>query len=486
MFKLNQPPTNNFNLFCLPISAADQQEAWHESEKQSNAIARHNAYLNLVSLRTFRNWLSEELEAETAAWPSQDSLPAIWEIVNGTAIQLEETRLVLIPRNEADIEELCVPQEWVDIPSWVADYYLAIEIILDGDEDDCWLRVRGFATHRQLKNQGKFNESDRTYSLPIEELTTNLTVMEATIGLSWQAEVSPLPTLSSSQSAHLLKILGDSSLYSPRLRVDIPFVYWGALLADEKSRQQLYNLRLGQIMSEVIPTRQPIILKQWLQNVMENGRNAVENIWQAFDTLYVQPEAVRSRVGTQTASGDAIAPIVSLLQPHQPDRIRRQAAGVLGEIGTGNRDAIAALIQLLQTTQDEETRWQASLSLGKIDPGNPLAGVKKARLIDMGMQLGGHRLGLIVAIRPKLEGRIGVCLQVQPLDNGTKLPPHLKLSVLSELGETISGLETQARSDDRGGGKDEILELRFSPPPQTLFRVRISVDNLNITEDFIA
>lgn len=486
MFKITQPEKNNFNLLCLQISATDQQEAWYKSEKQSSAIARYNAYLNLLCWQTFWHWLSEASEVEPSIWPSRDSLPAIWEVVNGTAIQLGETRLVLIPNSDADIEEFCVPQEWVDIPNWVADYYLAIEVILDGDEDDCWMRVIGFTTHRQLKNKGRYNESDRTYSLAIEELTENPIVIQATMGISWQAEVPPLPNLSRSQITHLLEILGDSAIYSPRLRVDIPFEHWGALLADEKSRQKLYNLRLSQLVSEVTLTRQPIVLKQWLQNVMENGRNAAENIWQTFETLYVQPEAVRSRVRTQIASGDAIAPIVSLLQPHQPDRIRRQAAGVLGEIGTGSPDAITALIQLLQTTQDEETRWQASLSLGKIDPGNPLGGVKKARVIDMGMQLGVHKLGLIVAIRPKLEGRIGVCLQVQPLDNGTKLPPHLKLSVLSELGEPISGLEVEARSNDRGRGKDELLELRFSPPPQTLFRVQISVDDLNITEDFIA
>ncbi|MCL1463896.1 DUF1822 family protein [Argonema galeatum] len=486
MFSLNQGKTANFDLLCLQISPAYQQEAWQESEKQSNAIARHNAYLNYVSLKAFLTWLSEESEVQPSVWPSQNSLPAIWEVVNGTAIQLGETRLVLIPCDDADKSELCVPQEWVDIPNWVADYYIAVEVILDGDEDDCFLRVGGFTTHRQLKNKGRYNESDRTYSLPTESLTKNLTVMQATIGLCLQEKVPPLPTLSIAQIMNLLKILSDSSLYSPRLRVDIPFEEWAALLADEKSRQQLYNRRMGLLIPDFTPSQQPIVLKGWLQDIVEKGRNAVDDIWQTFETLYAQPEAVRSRVKSQTSSPDAIGPVISLLQPHQSDRIRRQAAGVIGEIGAGNRDAIEALIQLLKTTQDEETRWQASLSLGKIDPGNPLAGVKKARRIDMGMQLGGHRLGLIVAIRPKLEERIGVSLQVQPLDNSTKLPPNLKLSVLSESGETISGLETQARSDDEGRGKDEFLELRFSPPPRKLFRVRLSVDNLNITEDFIA
>ncbi|PSO81051.1 MAG: hypothetical protein BRC41_15925 [Cyanobacteria bacterium QH_9_48_43] len=51
------------------------------------------------------------------------ALPSFWEVVNGTAIALSGVRLVLIPSEAADLSELRVPQEWVDIPSWGGDYY---------------------------------------------------------------------------------------------------------------------------------------------------------------------------------------------------------------------------------------------------------------------------------------------------------------------------------------------------------------------------
>jgi Protein of unknown function (DUF1822) len=493
MLNLNKMDRDDSDQLYLEVSSTNQQQAWHIAQNQSNAIARYNAYLNSVCLKTFLSWFKDWIEEtnlpQPEVWPNEETLSNIWEFVNGTAIQMGETRLVLIPSDETDAETLCVPQEWIDIPSWVGDYYLAIQVNLDDDEGECSIEVRGFTTHRQLKNNGRYNESDtpdgtlreRTYSLPLEDLIENLTTLKLTLGLNLQEKVPELSAISDAEALKLLDVLADSSLYSPRLKTDIPFEKWAILLVEQKFRQQLYDRRMGRIIA-----KQPIQLSQWLQDIVKAGQNAVAETWQEFELLFAQPQAVRSRGNTQTNSKEAIAPIIPLLQADRPAQIRRQAAGVLGEIGRGNPDAIDALIKLLQTDEDEETRWQASLSLGKIDPNNPLGGIKKARLIDLGMQLGSTALGLIVSIIPKAEGRLGVYLQVQSIDDSIKLPPHLKLSVLSESGETIPRLETEARSDDNGQGKDRSLELRFSPPPGILFRVRVSLDDCSITEDFIA
>jgi hypothetical protein len=141
------------------------------------------------------------------------------------------------------LEELCVPQEWVDIPNWSADYYLPVQVNLDGDDDECWMEVCGFATHRQLKNEATYSAGDRTYALPTKELIQSLVVMQITLGLNLQAEVSPLPSLSELKATELLQDLNNLSVYSPRLIV--PFEQWASFLADDESRQQLYNQRLG-------------------------------------------------------------------------------------------------------------------------------------------------------------------------------------------------------------------------------------------------
>ena len=69
------------------------------------------------------NWIQTEYALQATVWESSPNTPAFWEFVNGTAILLNERRVVLIPSEAIDNRELEVPQEWVDIPSWVADFY---------------------------------------------------------------------------------------------------------------------------------------------------------------------------------------------------------------------------------------------------------------------------------------------------------------------------------------------------------------------------
>jgi len=38
---------------------------------------------------------------------------------------------------ERDLTKRMVPQEWVDIPEWAADYYLAVQV----NPDSGWLRI---------------------------------------------------------------------------------------------------------------------------------------------------------------------------------------------------------------------------------------------------------------------------------------------------------------------------------------------------------
>lgn len=476
----------------LQIAPEDQERGWELADRHSNAIARYQAYLNWLSAQTFLPWLedwaSEEELLTPSIWPSEETLLSILEFVNGTAIQLGEMRLILIPSDERESESLIVPQEWVDNPNWIGDYYLAVSVRLEGDEDDCWIQIWGFATHRQVKNQGKYDANNRSYAMPIAELTDDLTVMEITLGLDVREVVKPLPQLSEAEAKQWVEQLGDASVYSPRLQFQIPFEQWMALLTDDRLRQQLCDRRMGKLETVTVKTT-PVKLREWLGNVVELGKNGLEEGWQQFEALISPPEpsAVRGKrevVGAVSeAMPEAIAPVIRLLEPHQVEQTRRHAAGVLGELGVGNPEAIDALTQLLHTAREEETRWQAALSLGKISPGHPQAGIRKARYLDFGMQLEGHSVALIVAIMPRNDDRIGVFLQVQPIQ-GRKLPPHLKLSVLSDTGETKREVET--RSDEEGEGKDNLIQLRFNPSAGTPFKVRVSVNEVSVMEEFIA
>ena len=288
MFHLSQLQpfdSDNFNVLRLTINEADREIAWQQAQHQSNPISRYNAYLNGACLNAILNWLSEWLAPEAfpqpSVWHSQE-ISSIWEVVNGTAIQIGDTRLVLIPSDEGDLEELCVPQEWVDIPNWSADYYLPVQVNLDGDEDEFWVEVCGFATHSQLKNESTYSAGDRTYALPTKELTESLVVMQITLGLNLQAEVSPLPSLSELKANELLNFLGNSSVYSPRLIV--PFEHWASFLANDECRQRLYNQRLG-IIQEPAVAAAPSGMIQIQENLLQRAKNYFQAGWQMTDKI---------------------------------------------------------------------------------------------------------------------------------------------------------------------------------------------------------
>jgi hypothetical protein len=467
------------------------READARSSAYSNDAARRNAYMNDLCLGAFVHWLNSEpdLQSETiSVYPDQSLLPSIWEVVNGTALQVGQTRIVLIPSEANTIDELCVPFEWVDIPAWTAPYYLAVQMNLEAEPE--WMRIWGFATHQQLK-AGNRDRLRRIYTLPRQDLTENLNVLWVAhdLGLVIPPDVALLPSLSPQRAEQLIAQLGQPTPYSPRL--EVPFEAWGALLENDDWRRRLYEQRqqpaVASVMSAQVatPVAVPPIasLRQWLGQAAA----VVETGWQTVEMLLapLEPSPARGQANVEAdASLNAIAAAVRLLQTSASEAIRRQAAGVLGEIGAGHSEAIVALVELLQQAEDEDTRWQAALSLGKLNPYHPLGGVRKARTLDLSVQADAPAIALIVATIPKANNRIGVWLQLQSVDQRTKLPPHLKLSVLSESGQTR--LEVVAQQDDQGQGMDQSIELRFSPPAAAPFQVRVTLGNTSVTEQFVA
>ena len=350
----------------------------------------------------------------------KENLPSILEIVNGTAIKVGATKIVLIPTETINIEELCVPQEWVDINTWAADYYISVQVILDGD-DDTWIRVCGFATHRQLKNIGKYNESDRTYSLPIEQLTENFTLLFATLGLSRLAEVPPEVTLSAAEAQNFLQTLSDASVYFPRLHSDVSFAQWAGLISNEQWRKQLYNQRLGEEKNTVLtaPEYSPSSIEA-INNVSGNSPLIQVNLSQWFQSLFA-------------AGWQPIDEVLNLQ---------------LGGSAFGFRSSFP----------------------------NRRTSVNGVKLIDLGIQLGGQSLALMLAVSQEKEEKTAIIVQVHPTGNERYLPPNLKLMLL-ESGEVIQQIQSRSR--------DYYIQLnRFTGLTGTCFSLQLTLDNFSITEDF--
>ncbi|MFB2917867.1 DUF1822 family protein [Aerosakkonema funiforme] len=239
----------------LQFSEEDEAKALPNDEDYSNNEARWNAYLNFLSLNVLFAWFQEEDESQPIVLPARKDLLSIWEVVNGTAIQIGGMRIVLIPSDDIDTEEFYVPAEWVDIPSWVAHYYLAVQV----NFDDHWLRVWGYATHQQLKNEGRYNEAERTYSLEREDLIEDLNIIWVRQKLCAEelknllSPTSPLPSLSSAEVEKLLAQMSEPSISYVRLNV-ADFKQWEALIENNIWRQLLYEYRQGKVVKPITET----------------------------------------------------------------------------------------------------------------------------------------------------------------------------------------------------------------------------------------
>ncbi|MBD2298167.1 DUF1822 family protein [Nostoc sp. FACHB-87] len=228
---------------CVEISETTQDAVWQQSQNFSTPSTRLQAYLNRLCLLTVLPWLEEIWGIIAKPAPNLAVLHSFWEVVNGTAITINQTRLILIPSLAIDINEIRVPQEWVDIPSWAGDYYLAVQV----NTEDGWVKVWGYTTHLQLKQPSNYSAGDRTYTLDYEDLIHDLDILWVTRQLCPDAptktEVEPLANLSLTQANNLLARLGNPAVKFPRLA--IPFSLWGALLEHGGWRQRLYELRTG-------------------------------------------------------------------------------------------------------------------------------------------------------------------------------------------------------------------------------------------------
>lgn len=344
------------------FSLEEQIVAWQQSRTQaySNNPARWNAYQNYLCLKVFEMWLEAEtdLQDKPKVWPHLNELPSFWEVVNGTVITLGETRLALILSETINPQELRVQREWVDIPEWAAHYYLAIQLNLE----DRWLRVLGYATHAQLKQEGKYDPIDRTICLNRESLIEDLNVMWVALELftSSKPDVEPLPTLSPPKAEVLLNQLSQPSPYSPRL--DVPFQQWAAMIASSNWRQLLYQQRSQRVST---PKAQ-VNLSQWVQGIFEAGWQVVENL--IVPTALV-PVAKGGDIITRAKQIDLGEYAVALIVTRVPD----------------DEQEISILLQV-QATSDQ-TILPQNLQLSAFDESGAIHREVSAKTADFLIQL---------------------------------------------------------------------------------------------------
>lgn len=105
--------------------------------------------------------------------------------------------------------------------------------------------------------------------------------------------------------------------------------------------------------------------------------------------------------------------------------------------------------------------------------------VSGAGLLDLGMQLAGHRVVLIVAIALSSKDKVNIRVRVCPTGERIYLSPGLQLTAFDASGATSPELETQARSGDN------LIQLEFSGELREQFSVKMTLGDVSTEENFL-
>lgn len=250
--------------WLLEVTPKIQSRSWKQSQLYGTPSSRWCAYINQICLYAFLNWVKTEYALQANVWTSFADTPAFWEFVNGTAILLNQKKVVLIPTEAIDDGELEVPQEWIDIPSWIADFYIAVQVQPEEEKVRFW----AYTTHKELKTLAEYDSVDRTYRMDTRNLTKDLNAFWMAYQFCQvedvKAAIPSLPELSTNQAENMLQRLSSSKAIP---KFEIPFTSWGALLENKYYREKLYLSR-----------QQTVNLSAWLKDIYQAS-------WEAIDTF---------------------------------------------------------------------------------------------------------------------------------------------------------------------------------------------------------
>ena len=432
----------------LEFSSEYQENIWQKvATNQCSDVARWNAYINYLCLDGFRKILSQQIEISKESFivSSITKLSSLWEFLSGTKICLNNTNTVLIPSEGDDFFELKVPQEWIDIPTLAAQYYIAIQVNLD----DQLIQVIGVTTHQTLKQSSQFDPVKRIYTLGDKHLfSLNVMLISQKLSIETTHNIQDLPKLSVDQVQNIFNKLDKITAYSPRL--EIPFIEWGALLENEQWRTALYQRRRVGLVS-VLPK-----IQEWLKR---NFTEATQLGW--FPEL---SPVYRSTDWPQQS-------LIEKLHLTREEKEIIAIAEKLGTLDSRNSAAIEALFNIIQVTQDETIRWDAALALGRIVPHHPSGAICCNKMFKLGPQ----QLRLRLAVRKEIKETVTILLQLESIetkieDISTKLQ-NLTLKIFDKAGYCI---ET-AKYDD--------LPLQLEATLGEIFSLQLLLGEFTIQEN---
>ena len=459
----------------LEITEKDKTNALLTEDLFSYPAAKWNGFINNLCWQKFiafvqYDLLENEQNLNFSLWPREDKLPHIWEFVNGMAINLGNTRLILIPSEIEDLEEFIIPQEWVDIPNWRGDYYLLIEVNLD--EDDSYLQICGYTTYENIKNKGEYDATEGDYYLARRDIVEDFVTFWLAQKLNPQRlkNLKSTISISSQKSQELVEKLSKPSLYSPRNLVGLNGISkdeWFTILSQPEMLEKLYLKRLPQAttIGEIL-------------NLLAEGVKQLPQGWQLlgkvfpsqFDLGYPLTYNLCSSNDNHLQVTPSQEELVNNFNNFVDEEIKLyQATQILGKDST-NQEAIAFLTSLLNPTVEDLIQWKAIEVLVKYAP-NHIPNHTMGKSIPL--QIAGETLTLFIGAFILNKNEVSILARLYPV-NDNNLPDNTRLQILEGDGKVYEEIK---------GGKKGINYI-FSGEFGESFAVRILLNSEEITEYF--
>ncbi|MBD2301311.1 DUF1822 family protein [Nostoc sp. FACHB-87] len=170
---------------------------------------------------------------------------------------------------------------------------------------------------------------------------------------------------------------------------------------------------------------------------------------------------------------EALIDRIAQLQASPAKALVNLSQWFIGQVDAGWQ-TVEALRELLDSRPNYAFR--GSVTTEESSANQQSQTTKRAKLIDLGIQIAHQPLMLIVEISPE-ENKTSIRLQLHPTTNQVYLPEGVKLTVLDESGAVF--LEAQARS------ADNYIQLQFRGDIQEQFSVEISLNDMSVREQFM-
>ncbi len=451
--------------------------------------------LNQLCLAAVKYWLKDsvDLQVETVfpCWfQGHEQIEFTARLVNGFALQIGQTKVVFITSEAVDLAEFEIPQEWVDLPNWAADYYVPIQVDLVGG----FLHLWSFVTYKDLKYRAELDRIFHNYHIDRVDVVDNLDLLWSSCELHQSLEVTAhqiqLPEMDLLTSATAKQSISQLDLANSRLspRLNLPFAKWGAIL-DNPELLKIYlnhSIDANQVLKSTAIDLQVANLRQWI----ESGKTALSSGWQSIDSLINPPQLnpgyrstplqLRSRLipnhvrGVPLNTPAEIDLAVKLLYHTQDPQHQ------IVVFPTHLHTPTDLLIYLIENTVNETLRWQAADYLWSVSTDGQIVGNRAIK--DIGLVIQNHSIGLMAAVIATPDKKMAILTRVYPIGTESTLPPNLELSLLDAEGNLAIKQPIISQTES----PNDYIQLHFNASLGTIFSIRVTLNNSSITETFAA